>query len=36
MTMGLVRPDEGRIRLFENLAPGASGTMRRISYMLLM
>jgi ABC-2 type transport system ATP-binding protein len=33
MVMGLLHPDEGRIRLFENLAPGHRDAIGRIGYM---
>jgi ABC-2 type transport system ATP-binding protein len=33
MTMGLLAPDAGRIRLFEDLAPGSPACIPRIGYM---
>src|SRR5579863_4102740 len=33
MIMGLVHPDQGRIRLFDGLAPGERAAIRRIGYM---
>ena len=33
MIMGLLHPDEGRIRVFEELVPGERGAIRRIGYM---